>query len=137
MGLVLKNGVLVGAANVSPIIGGVIMTGIKKIDFSTSFDKENVYGLNKQPIGRARKQQMYPNGALSILVEEWKALCDASPNRDPLLLGLFNIPIIYDNNVLPQETLNNVEFVSVGRSYNAGDGALWLDVAFCWAGLNQ
>lgn len=137
MSLILKNGVLVGSANVSVIVGGVIVTGIKDIDIKVSQKKENVQAFQIEPIGRGRGQKEYPEGTMTILLEEWKSIVTASPNRDPLQLPMFNIPIVYDNNVLPAETLNNVEFTSVGRTYRSGDTALWLTVNFIYAGINQ
>lgn len=137
MGLVLKNGVVVGAANISTIIGGVIVTGIKSIDIKSSQKKENVMGFQAQPVARGRGGYEYPEGTLEILLEEWKSIVAAAANRDPFQIPMFDIPIVYDNNVLPQETLNNVEFTSVGRSYKAGDGAMWLTVGYIYAGINQ
>lgn len=137
MSLVLVNGVVVGAANVSTVIGGVVVTGIKSIDLKMSQKKENVMGLQQQPVGRGRAQYDYAESTLEILLEEWKAIVAAAPNRDPMQIPMFDIPIVYDNNVLPQETVSNVEFTSVGRSYKGGDAALWLTVNFIYAGLNQ
>lgn len=137
MSLVLKNGVLTGAANISVIIGGVIVTGIKSIDIKTDQKKNNVYGFGKNPVGRGRGHQNYPDVIMEILLEEWKSICLAAPNRDPFQIPMFDIPIVYDNNVLPQETLNNAEFNSCGRPYKEGDTAEWISVGIVYAGLNQ
>lgn len=137
MSLVLKNGVVVGSANVSVIIGGVIVTGIKSIDFKKEQKKENIYGFGKNPTGRGRGQVMFPDVTMEILLEEWKSIIAASPNRDPLQLPMFSIPVVYDNNVLPQETLNNAEFISAGRPYKSGDTAMWISVGVVYAGLNE
>lgn len=135
--VVLKNGVVVGSANTSVIIGGVIVTGIKTIDFTISQKKENVMGFQNQPVARGRAGYEYPEGTMELLLEEWKAICAAAPFRDPLQIGMFDLPIVYDNNVLPQETLGNCEFTKVGRSYKAGDGAMWMSVGFIFAGITQ
>jgi|GEM_PF-5153551 len=137
MSLILKNGVVVGSANVSVLIGGVIVTGIKDIDIKVSQKKENIMGFQKQPVARGRGGYEYPEGTMTILLEEWKSICLASPNRDPSQLAMFPIPIVYDNNVLLSETIENVEFTSVGRSYKSGDTALWLTVNFIYAGITQ
>lgn len=137
MGVVLKNGVVVGSANISTIIGGVIVTGIKSIDIKMSQKKENVMGMQNQPVGRGRAEYDYPAITMEILLEEWKTIVAAAPSRDPFQIPMFNIPIVYDNNVLPPETINNAEFSSVGRPYKAGDAAMWLPVELTWAGLNQ
>lgn len=137
MGLVLKNGVLVGAANMSTVIGGVVVTGIKKVDYSYSQKKENVMGMQKQPVGRGRGQYEYGELTLEILKEEWNSIVAAAPNRDPMQIAPFNIPMVYDNGVLPTETLNNVEFTDMTSSNSAGDTALWRTVKCIWAGLNQ
>ena len=137
MSIVLKNGVVVGSANISVIIGGVIVTGIKSIDIKMNQKKENVQGFSKQPVGRGRGAYEYPDCTLEILLEEWKAIVAAAPNNDPFQIPMFNIPVVYDNNVLPQETIGNAEFNSVGRPYKAGDMAMWVSVSVTWAGLNQ
>ena len=137
MSIVLKNGVVVGAANISVVIGGVIVTGIKSIDIKMAQKKENVMGFQAQPVGRGRGQYEYPDVTMEILLEEWKAIVAAAPNRDPFQIPMFNIPIVYDNNVLPSEVIGNAEFNSVGRPYKAGDMAEWVAVGVTWAGLNQ
>lgn len=137
MALVLKNGVVVGSANISTIIGGVIVTGIKSIDFKMSRKKENVMGMQAQPVGRGRAEYVYDTCTIEILLEEWKSIVAAAPNRDPFQIPMFDIPVVYDNDVLPAETINNAEFSAVGRPYKAGDTAMWLSVEIVWAGLNQ
>ncbi len=140
MSLVLQNGVVVGSANISVIIGGVIVTGIKSIDIKMSQKKENVQAFGKQPVGRGRGAYEYPSCTMEILLEEWKSIVNAAPNRDPMQIPMFNIPITYESggsNILPSETLNNVEFTSVGRPYKAGDMAEWLSVECIYAALDQ
>lgn len=137
MSLVLKNGVLVGSANISPIIGGVIITGIKSIDFSHSQKKENIQGFQKEPIGRGRGLNEYPEGTMEILLEEYKGLVAGSPNRDIKQIGMFSIPIVYDNNILTSETLSNAEFTSIKHSYKSGDTAEWISVGFIFAGISS
>lgn len=137
MSLVLQNGVVVGSANINVVIGGVVITGIKSLDYKVMQKKENVMGFQQQPVGRGRGQYEYPESTMEILLEEWKAICAAAPNRDPMQIPMFNIPIIYDNNVLPQETLNNCEFTSRSTSPKAGDTATFVTVTFIYAGINQ
>lgn len=137
MSLILKNGVVVGSANINVVIGGVVVTGIKSIDFKVSQKKENVMGFQAQPVGRGRGQYEYPESTMEILLEEYKSICSAAPNRDPMQIPMFNIPIVYDNNALEKEVLNNVEFTSRGTSPKAGDTATWVTVNFIYAGINQ
>jgi hypothetical protein len=135
--VVLKNGVTIGTANVSTIIGGVIITGIKSLSFNFEQEKGNVEGFQQQPIARERKLYKYTGGAMEILLEEWKNICSAAPNRDPFQIAMFSLPIVYDNNAIPAETLGNVEFSKVGRTYKSGDGAIWQTVDFVYAGITQ
>lgn len=136
MSLILKNGVLVGSSNLTVTIGGVILTGIKSISFKTSQKKENVYGFQSEPVGRGRGMVEYPNGTMEILLEEYKAIVAAAPNRNIKQIGMFNIPIVYDNLALGKEVLNNCEFVGSDHGYKAGDTALWISVEFIFAGIN-
>lgn len=137
MGLILKNGITVGAGNVSTVIGGVTISGIRSLAFSFEQEKGNVEGFQHKPIARERKNYKYTGLSMEILLEEWKAIVAAAPNRDPFQIGMFEIPIVYDGNVLPQETLNNVEFNKVGRTYKSGDGAIWQTIDCIYAGINQ
>ncbi len=136
-GLVLKNGVTVGTGNVSTVIGGVVITGIRSLSFDFEQEKGNVEAFQLDPIARERKLRKYTGGAMEILLEEWKAIVAAAPNRDPFQIGMFELPIVYDGNVLPSDVLNNVEFAKVGRTYKSGDGAIWQTVSFVYAGINQ
>ena len=137
MSIVLKNGVTVGSANVSVIIGGVILTGIKSLSFNYEQEKGNVEGFQNQPIARERKLYKYSGLTMDILLEEWKAICLAAPNGDPMQIPMFDIPIVYDNNILPAETLGNAEFMKASRTYKSGDGAIWQVTELVFAGISQ
>jgi|ERR1019366_323876 hypothetical protein len=134
--LILKNGVVSGWANTTCVIGGVIITGIKSIDFGYSQKKENIYGQGKNPVGRGRGNNEFPDATIDILLEEWKALVLAAPNNDPTQIPMFSIPITYDNGI-PPEILNNAEFTGVKQSKKQGDTANWVVVGIVWAGLTQ
>jgi|SRR6185369_1172939 len=137
MGLVFKNGNVVGSANITTTIGGVIVTGIKSVNFKFGRKKENVQGFQAQPIGRGRGAYTYDALTLEILLEEYKAICAAAPNNDPTQISAFNIPIVYDGNILPPEILNNVEFTDSTYNPKAGDMAIWITVECIFAGINQ
>ena len=137
MGLVLKNGVVVGSANIKVLIGGVVVTGIKSIDIPVAQKKENVQAFGAQPVGRGRGAMEYGEVKMELLLEEWKSIVAAAPQRDPFKIPMFDIPIVYDNGTMRPEVLNNAEFTSVGRPYKAGDTAEWLSVGLIYAGLNQ
>lgn len=137
MSLVLKNGVVVGWGNSSFVVGGVILTGIRTFTADYNQKKENVYGSGHEPVGRGRGNIEYPEGTMEILEEEWKAIVAAAPNRNPLQIAPFNVPIVYDNNVLPSNVLSNVEFTGIKRNYRQGDSMLYFTVGFIYAGINE
>jgi hypothetical protein len=137
MSLVLKNGVLVGSPNVSVLIGGVIVTGIKNVEFSHSQKKENIQGFQNEPIGAGNGLYEYGPGTVEILIEEYKAIVAAAPNRDIKKIGMFSLPVVYDNNVLPGEVLSNVRFTEVKHSIKSGDTALWMTIGFIYAGISS
>ena len=141
MSLVLKNGVVVGSANINVIIGGVIVTGIKSIDFMVTQKKENVAAFQAQPVGRGRGAYDYGEGKMEILLEEYKAIVAAAANRDIRQIPMFSIPISYTDNtgltVMQSEMLNNCEFTGNTHSYKAGDTAEWISLSFIYAGINQ
>lgn len=139
--LVLKNGLVAGWGNIVVPIGGVIITGINDISLGYNQDKKNIMGNGFQPVGRGRGNFTYDPGKMTILWEEWKAICAASPDSDPVNLNPFTIPISYvDRNGAPigkTEFVSNVEFTGVSRDYKQGDSALWLPVSFIYAGISQ
>jgi hypothetical protein len=137
MSLVLQNGKVVGSANINVLIGGVVVSGIRSINFKKNSKKENIYGFGNEPVGRGRAQTEYPEGTIEILLEEYKAIVNAAPNRDITQIPMFNIPIVFDNGVLPSETLNNVEFLGDDHNYKSGDAATWVTVPFIYAGKNS
>ena len=137
MGLVLQNGITIGSANMSVVIGGVIVTGIRSLDYKVTYNKENVAGFQAEPVARERKNKEYGPLTMEILLEEWKSIIAAAPNRDPFSVALFSIPIVYDNNVLPGETINNVEFREEGRTIKASDGSIWISVVCVFAGVTS
>lgn len=137
MSLVLVNGVQVGAADIQVVIGGVILTGIKEIGWDVKQTKENTMGLQKEPIGRGRGQKEYTNLSMTILLEEWKSICNAAPQRDPTQIAMFSIPIVYDTVAIPSDVLQNCEFTGSSRRYAAGDTAEWITVDMIFAGIRE
>ena len=137
MSLVLANGVVVGAVNHDVIIGGIILTGIRKVSFNVKQKKENIVAFQKEPVGRGRGNKEYSDLQMEILLEEYKAIIGAAPGRDPLRVPMFSIPIAYNDSTVEPEVFENVEFTGAGRNISAGDTATWITVDLIFAGLRQ
>ncbi|CAB4218141.1 hypothetical protein UFOVP1596_3 [uncultured Caudovirales phage] len=133
---VLVNGTLVGWANCSCVIGGVVVTGINKIAYSEKQKKENIMGAGSEPVGRGIGGTTYEGGELSLLMEEWKAIIAASPGRRPTKLPMFDIPIVFDNG-MPADLVRNVEFTENNFTSQEGDTKIYVTVPYIFAGLDR
>ena len=134
---VLVNGVLVGWANCSCVIGGVVVTGINKIAYSEKQKKENIGGGGTaEPVGRGYGPVTYEGGELSLLLEEWKAIIAAAPGRRPTKIPMFDLPIVFDNG-MPSDIVRNCEFTENNFTSSEGDTKIFVTVPFIFAGLDR
>jgi hypothetical protein len=119
---VLVNGVNYSWGNISLVLFGVPIVGITKINYKRSQKKENNYGHGVEPISRGYGNVEY-EGDIDIFLDEWKRIIDASPNRNPLQIAPFDIPVVFaGTNVLPtRDVLRAVEFMEDPLQANQGD----------------
>lgn len=104
---------------------GVPVVGILSISFTIKQKKENNYGAGTDPVSRGYGNYEY-EGSIELYAEEWKNIIAASPNRDPLQIPWFDIPIIYGNSAATttQDTLRAVEFLENPFDGKQGDTSL-------------
>lgn len=118
----LINGINYSWANITLSIGGVPVVGITKIEYKRKQKKENNYGAGAQPVSRGYGNYEY-EGSIEIYTDEWKRIIAAAPNRDPLLIPPFDIPVTFSGTgITPvKDVLRAVEFMEDPLSVSQGD----------------
>ena len=108
---------------------GTPMTGIKEITYDREQEKDNIYGAGVDPIGQGTGRKTL-SGSITILLEEWKAIIAASPNRDPLDIPSFPIPVTYGSSPAnySSDTLLAVQFKKDPFTSKEGDTSIWVTV---------
>lgn len=140
MSLVLVNGVQYSWGSVKMLINSQPVVGITRIEYKTTQRKENIYGVGRQPIGRGYGNFEY-SGSIELYLEEWKAICNGSPNGDPLQAGAFDITVQYaeaGTAVIPfTDTLNNCEFLENPLTSSQGDTSIRVTIPILIAGITR
>lgn len=134
----LINGINYSWANVSLVLFGVPVIGITKIDYKRKQKKENNYGFGAQPISRGYGNYEY-EGSIELYLEEWKAIIANSPSRDPLLVGPFDIPVIYGGSrvTADKDVLRSVEFLEDPLATNQGDQRILVNIPLIIASIER
>lgn len=129
MATVLINGINYSYANISFVLFGVPVIGITKIEYKRKMNKTNNYGFGQQPISRGYGNYEY-DGSIELYVDEWKRIIKASPERDPLLIAPFDVPVVYGGSRLTadKDVLRAVEFMEDPLSGSQGDTKLMVTI---------
>ncbi len=137
--LVLADGILYSWGSIKLILFGSPVVGIEKISYKTTQKKDNVYGIGRNPIGRGYGNFEY-EASIEILLEQWKQICQAAPNGDPLQIAPFTITVTYglDSGVIPYiDYIENCEFLSNPIDANQGDTHFKLTIPLICAGISR
>ena len=140
---VLINGINYSWGNIKVILFGAPIIGITKIDYKRSQSKENNHGWGVEPTSRGYSRVTY-SGSIELYQDEWRAICQAAPNQDPLSIAPFQIQVTMWNApgnsglVAPTvDTLYNVEFLDDEFIGSEGDSKLLVTVPIIFAGLTH
>lgn len=125
----LINGVNYSWSNISLILFGTPVLGIISIDYKEKQKKDNNYGAGSKPVSRGYGNFEY-EGSIEIYTDTWKAIIDGSPNRSPLLIPPFNIPITFggDGVITTRDVLKAVEFLENPFEGKSGDTKLTIKI---------
>ena len=110
-------------ADVSVMLGGVLLTKIQGVSYTASQEKEVIYGKGNEPISVQKGNKSY-SGSLTLLQSELDSLTLAG--GDDGVLGLqVDILVVYGNpqkgDVLRKDYLRGVQFTSEPRDIKSGD----------------
>jgi hypothetical protein len=125
----LVNGINYDWASVSFVLFGIPVSQIVDINYERKQKKENNYGAGPYPVSRGYGN-VECDGTIEMYLDVWKQIIALSPNRDPLQLPPFDIPVVYGNNgqVPAQDTLRSVEFLSDPFKGKQGDTKLMVTI---------
>jgi hypothetical protein len=137
----LINGVSYSSANINvilPIVGAV--PGIQSIIYRQDTDVMDNYALGQDPVSRGFGQNKY-TGSIEIYKETYDRIVAASPNRNPVMLPLFDIVVTFGGylggQAIPfkKEVLRSVTFKSNGTEVKSGDSKIIVKVDLAIAGI--
>lgn len=122
MATALINGVNYSWSDIKIIMFGVPIIGITKIDYKTKQEVEDQYGVGQKPISRGYGKISF-EGSIEMYADEWKKIVAASPNKDPLQIGFFDIPVLMGGvrNTLTKDVLKSVGFKENPLASSQGD----------------
>jgi hypothetical protein len=134
----LINGISYAWASIQFILFGVPVSGIVSISYKEKQIKTNNYGAGSRPIGRGYGK-VEADASVEIYLDEWKKVIAAAPNRDPLQIGYFDIPITYGDSIAnaTQDTLRAVEFLNNPFEAKEGDTRLMVKLDLIVAQIDR
>lgn len=125
----LINGINYSWANVTLILFGTPVTGIVAIDYNRKQKKENNYGAGVNPVSRGYGNEEY-EGSIEVYLDTWKAIIAASPERNPMKITPFDIPVTFGGVGVTTTTdrLRACEFMEDPLSTKQGDTKLTVKI---------
>lgn len=134
----LINGVAYTWSTIGFCLFGIPVAGIVNIEYNRKQEKTNNYGAGTEPVTRGYGRKTY-DGSIEIYLDEWKRIIAAAPNRDPLTIGWFDIPVVYGNSVADATTdiLRAVEFLEDPFSAKEGDTKLTVKIPLIIGGIDR
>lgn len=110
-------------ADVTVVVGGKPLTGIRGVSYKASQEKTAIYGKGNQPIAIQRGNISY-EGSIKLLQSELETLVVAGGSNG--LLGLeVDVVVTYGNpsngDLLRTDVLKGVQFTEEPRELNQGD----------------
>lgn len=134
----LINGTNYSWANISVNPFGTPLAGIVAINYKRKQTKTNNYGAGVKPVSRGYGIEEY-EGDIEIYVDEWKAFIAASPNRNPLEIPPFDIPVTFVGKgvLTTKDTLRAVEFMEDPLEGKSGDTKLTVKIPLIIGGIDR
>lgn len=134
----LINGVNYSWSNISFILFGVPITGILAINYKRKQKKDNNYGAGPEPVSRGYGNNEY-EGDIELYTDVWKSIIASSPNRNPLDIPPFNIPITFSGKgvLTERDVLKAVEFLEDPMESKQGDTKLTVKIPLIIGGIDR
>lgn len=126
----LINGNLYGWADITLLVGGTPITGVRGITYSDKQEVVNVYGAGRVPVGRG-KGRITCEASIKLLSDEVRALSSGSPTGRLQDLGVFDVQVSYipqESGKIVHDTIRNCQFSEVELDWAEGDTSKEVDV---------
>jgi len=116
----------------------VPVTGIVAIDYVKKQAKTNNYGAGKKAVSRGYGREEC-SGSIELYIDVWKQIIAAAPNRNPLEIPMFNIPVVYGTSAatLTKDMLYACEFMEDPFSGKEGDTKLTVKIPLIIGGISR
>jgi len=134
----LINGVAYSWSSINFILFGVPVAGIVNIEYKKKQEKKNNWGAGTKPVSRGYGKEE-ADGSIEIYLDEWKKVIAAAPNRNPLSIGWFDVPVSYGNSAADatRDVLRAVEFLEDPFNAKQGDTALTVKLPLIIADIDR
>ena len=121
----LINGINYSWANVKLNLFGTPIVGVVAIEYDSTQEKKNNYGVGVEPVSRGYGNKEY-KGSIEIYRDEWQKIIAASPNKDPLDVKPFDIQVLFGGSSVQfaQDNLLACEFLNDPFTAKQGDSKL-------------
>lgn len=118
----LVNGVSYGWVNITFAPFGVPLIGITKVNYEKKQNKVDNFGAGDKPVSRGYGNYSY-TCQIEVYQEEWEKFIAASPERDPMLIPPFPIPVVFGGTrvTAKKHTLLMCEFLNDPMNSSQGD----------------
>lgn len=135
---VLVNGVNYSWGNISVVLFGTPVVGILSIEYKRKQKKENNYGAGFEPISRGYGMKEY-EGSIELYTDTWKSIISSAPNRDPLQIAPFTIPVTFGGTgvLTNKDVLLAVEFLEDPLESKTGDTKLTVKIPLIIGGIQR
>lgn len=126
-------------ADVTVLIGGSDITGIRGVKYTEKVETEAVYGKGRNPLGIQRGNRSI-EGEVTLLQSELEALTNASPRKSILNLAV-DIQISYGDisqgDIMKTDRVEGVRFSEVPRELKQGDKFMEVTIPFIALNVEQ
>ena len=125
----LVNGNVYGWADITVLVGGTPVTGIRGVKYSDKQEVSNVYGAGRYPVGRA-KGRITCEASLKLLADEVRALASSSSTGRLQDLGVFDVQVSYipdESGKIVHDVIRDCQFSEVELDWSEGDASKEVD----------
>lgn len=119
-----------GWADITLLLGGVDITGIRAIKYSEKAEKEAIYAKGRTPRTIGTGNLAY-EGEIEILQSDYESLVASSPNKSVLQISV-NALISYGNppGVMTTDKMYGIQFTEAPKDTKQGDKFIPIKLPF-------
>lgn len=123
-------------SNVSVLIGGRVLTGIRSVSYKTTQEKELLHAGGDKPLAIQRGNYTY-EGSIKLLQNELDNLVNKAPNRDLMAYRNLTVVVSYEDDAghFTTDTLVGVEFTEVDKMMEQNKKFMEVELPILFLGL--